>query len=161
MPPCLALPTKGWILGNWSKSLQRTCLMSRGCTQTLSCLTLQKKEIGLHGSQRLFTYCIVQHSGGSIRPFKWTTVLVQAQRENQFTVLLCYGKQPYVWFIWLLLDLPLVSHTSYKQFSKRKVKFMSNGESTDKLAVLHASNLRFTLVQFPCKLPLVLTGFLF
>ena len=43
MPPCLALSIKGWIGG---KSLRHTSIMSRGCTCTSSCLTLQKQEIG-------------------------------------------------------------------------------------------------------------------
>ena len=43
MPPCLALSIKGWIGG---KSLRHTSVMSRGCTCTSSCLTLQKQEIG-------------------------------------------------------------------------------------------------------------------
>ena len=43
MPPCLALSIKGWIGG---KSLRHTSVMSRGCTCTSSCLTLQKQELG-------------------------------------------------------------------------------------------------------------------
>ncbi len=58
MPPCIALSIKGWI---WGKSLQHTSVMSRECTRTSSCLTLEKQEIGflsmgLHGSQRLLTF---------------------------------------------------------------------------------------------------------
>ena len=55
VPPCLVLSIKGWI---GDKSLRHTSVMSRGCTCTSSCLTLQTQEIGscpmgLIGSARL------------------------------------------------------------------------------------------------------------
>ncbi len=65
-------------------------------------------------------------------PLSWTTVvaryvLVPALRENGFIVRLCYSRQWYAPFRWLLFDLLLIS----QQVSKRLAKSMSNSENMD------------------------------
>ncbi len=52
MHSCLALSIKGWI---GVKTLRHTSIMSRGCTCTLSCFTLQKWEIGFWAVMALKT----------------------------------------------------------------------------------------------------------
>ncbi len=77
-----------------------------------------------------------------------------ALKENWFIVWLRYGRRRYTLFSWLLLDILLVSQTSYKQVSKW-LAISSNGENKDNVTALYTSYLRFTfgtnsMHTFPC-----------
>ncbi len=84
---------------------------------------------------------------------------IQAQKNSQFVVRLCYSRGRYALCSWLLLGFLLVSQTSYKQVGKwlayRTVKTWTMYQ---RYALYIFSIL---LVQIHCTLPLVLTGFLF
>ncbi len=69
---------------------------------------------------------------------------IQVPKKNRFIVQLCFSRQRYVPFSWLLLDLLPVSQTSYKQVSKRLAESMSNSKNTDNVTALYTSYLLFT-----------------
>ncbi len=73
-----------------------------------------------------------------VRPFNWTTVLILVYKwQGRIYLLSDCGRQRYAQFSWLLLDLLLVSQTSYKHVSKRLAESTSKSENMDNFIALY------------------------